>query len=52
LGLAHVDSPPDANLQQTKQGDANNVALSMFVPPLTAPMQESELGAILYPSSC
>jgi hypothetical protein len=46
LGLAYVDSPPNANpLQQTKQqGDAKNVvALSMFVPPLTAPMQESEI---------
>jgi hypothetical protein len=63
LSLARVDSPPDANWQEKKQGDFT-AALTMFVPPLAAPLQEIEirtstqkekemqLGALLYPSSC
>jgi hypothetical protein len=61
LGLARVDSPPDANARESKHGDVE-AALTMFVPPLMAPMQKHEiltstetkkmqLGAILYPSS-
>jgi hypothetical protein len=42
LGLARVDSPPDANARESKHGDVE-AALTMFVPPLMAPMQKHEI---------
>jgi 3'-5' exonuclease len=42
LSLARVDSPPDAHTWESKQ-EHIEAALTMFVPPLTAPMQECEI---------
>jgi hypothetical protein len=42
LGLARVDLPPGANAREPKQGGVD-AALTMFVPPVTAPLQASEI---------
>jgi hypothetical protein len=42
LGLACVDVPPGTNVRESKQGGVN-AALTMFVPPVTAPLQASKI---------